>query len=183
MNPSKTRRQIAWLAAQLMYERSESEYYRAKMKAARRVCQGWVKPKDLPSNAEIRDEIQKFSRILEGDSRTDNLRKMRFRALDVMRQRKRQTQTELISETLEDEHAHTDIQAKSWMLRRLIAPHLLSLSPDMRKAIRLYTVKGMNSREISEHMKVSVNTVKSWLRRGLAKLQNDLKIDTLEEIL
>ena len=85
MKPSKTRRQIAWLAAQLMYERSESEYYRAKMKAARRVCQGWVKPKDLPSNAEIRDEIQKMSRIIEGESRTDNLRAMRFRALDVMR--------------------------------------------------------------------------------------------------
>ncbi len=85
MKPSKIRRQIAWLAAQLMYERSESEYYRAKMKAARRVCQGWVKPKDLPSNAEIRDEIQKMSRIIEGESRTDNLREMRFRALAVMR--------------------------------------------------------------------------------------------------
>ena len=85
MQTSKTRRQIAWLAAQLMYQRSETEYYRAKMKAARRVCQGWVKPKDLPSNAEIRDEIQKMSRMFEGESRSDNLREMRFLALDVMK--------------------------------------------------------------------------------------------------
>ena len=58
MNVSKLRRQIAWEAARLMYQRQESEYYRAKQKAARRLCQGWVKPADLPSNAEIRDEVQ-----------------------------------------------------------------------------------------------------------------------------
>lgn len=85
MNRSKTRRQIAWEAARLMYNRQESEYYRAKMKAARRICQGWVKPADLPSNAEIRDEIQTFARLHEGDARTANLRDMRLEALRVMR--------------------------------------------------------------------------------------------------
>ena len=85
MNPSKLRRQIAWEAARLMYDRRESEYYRAKMKAARRVCKGWVKPIDLPSNAEIRDEIQSFARLHEGSHRTDNLREMRLEALRMMR--------------------------------------------------------------------------------------------------
>jgi len=85
MNPSKLRRQITWEAARLMYQRAESEYYRAKMKAARRFCQGWVKPADLPSNAEIRDEIQTFARIHEGDQRTDNLREMRLEALRMMK--------------------------------------------------------------------------------------------------
>ena len=56
MDKSKLRRQIAWEAARLMYQRQESEYYRAKLKAARRMCRGWVKPADLPSNAEIRDQ-------------------------------------------------------------------------------------------------------------------------------
>ena len=55
---SKLRRQIAWEAARLMYQRQESEYFRAKMKAAKRICRGWVKPSDLPGNAEIRDQIQ-----------------------------------------------------------------------------------------------------------------------------
>jgi len=82
---SKLRRQIAWEAARLMYHREEAEYLRAKIKAARRVCKGWVKPADLPSNAEIRDEIQTFARLHEGESRNANLRDMRLEALRIMR--------------------------------------------------------------------------------------------------
>lgn len=81
---SKLRRQIAFAAAQLMYQRQESEYYRAKMKAARQLGQGWVKPANLPSNAEIRDEIQQFARILEGDRGRDQLRAARLAALSLM---------------------------------------------------------------------------------------------------
>jgi hypothetical protein len=85
MNRSKLRRQITWEAARLMYSRQESEYYRAKMKAARLVGQRWVKPADLPSNAEIRDEIQSLARLYEGEGRVDNLREMRLAALAMMR--------------------------------------------------------------------------------------------------
>lgn len=85
MNSSKLRRAIAHEAARLMYERQESEYYQAKQKAARRLCQGWVKPADLPTNAEIRDVVQSFARIHEGSGRLDNLREMRIAALRVMR--------------------------------------------------------------------------------------------------
>ncbi|MFV2066853.1 MAG: HD domain-containing protein [Pirellulales bacterium] len=79
------RRQIAWDAARLMYERSETEYYRAKMKAARRVAIGWVKPADLPSNAEIRDQIELLARMHERDQRDVGLREMRLEALQMMR--------------------------------------------------------------------------------------------------
>jgi predicted HD phosphohydrolase len=85
MNRSKLRRQIAWEAARLMYSRQESEYYTAKMKAARKICKGWVKPVDLPSNVEIRDQIQVLARLYEGDSRNDNLLEMRLAALALMR--------------------------------------------------------------------------------------------------
>ena len=44
-----------------------------------------MKPSDLPSNAEIRDEIQRFAWLYEGDSRLDNLREMRITALRMMR--------------------------------------------------------------------------------------------------
>lgn len=84
MANGKLRQRIAWEAARLMYERSESEYYRAKLKAAGRLGGGRVKPKDLPSNREIRDEIQVFARLFEGDRRLDNLREMRFAALRMM---------------------------------------------------------------------------------------------------
>jgi HD domain len=85
MTKSKLRRQIAWEAARLMYFRQESEYFTAKKKAARQICQGWVKPADLPSNVEIRDQIQLMARMFEGESRTDNLFAMRLAALAMMR--------------------------------------------------------------------------------------------------
>ncbi|MEX0716308.1 MAG: HD domain-containing protein [Planctomycetaceae bacterium] len=85
MPNDKQRRRIVFEAARLMYHRQESEYYRAKMKAARKVCQGWVKPSDLPSNAEIRAEIQRFSWMHEGDDRHARLRDMRIEALRIMR--------------------------------------------------------------------------------------------------
>lgn len=85
MSHGKLRQQIAWEAARLMYERIESEYYRAKLKAAKRMGGGWVKPKDLPSNREIRDEIQVFARLYEGDQRAKDLREMRIEALRLMR--------------------------------------------------------------------------------------------------
>src|SRR5215831_8524106 len=85
MSDVKLRQAIALEAARLMYERVESEYYTAKRKAARRLCRRGVKPEDLPSNAEIREQIQVFARIHEGDKRTQNLREMRLEALRLMR--------------------------------------------------------------------------------------------------
>ena len=85
MSQSKLRRQIAWEAARLMYDRQESEYYTAKVKASKRVCRGWVKPKDLPSNAEIRDQIQQLARTLEGDDNKQQLFEMRIAAVRMMR--------------------------------------------------------------------------------------------------
>jgi len=85
MPNDKLRRQLAWESARLMYTREESEYYRAKLKAARRICSGDVKPRDLPSNREIRDQIQAFARLHEGERRTENLRDMRLEALRLMR--------------------------------------------------------------------------------------------------
>src|SRR3989440_3173441 len=85
MSDSKLRQAIALEAARLMYERTESEYFTAKRKAARRLCRGGVKPSDLPSNAEIRDQIQAIARMHEGDSRKQHLRDMRLAALHLMR--------------------------------------------------------------------------------------------------
>ena len=85
MSHDRLRQQIALEAARLMYERVESEYFTAKRKAAKRLCRKGVKPEDLPSNAEIREQIQLFARIHEGERRTENLRAMRLEALRMMR--------------------------------------------------------------------------------------------------
>jgi hypothetical protein len=81
----KLRQAIALEAARLMYERTESEYYTAKRKAAKRLCRATVTPEELPSNAEIREQIQVFARIHEGEKRTSHLREMRLEALRFMR--------------------------------------------------------------------------------------------------
>ncbi len=85
MSNPKLRQAIALEAARLMYDRVESEYYTAKRKAAKRLCRQRIKPEDLPSNAEIRDQIQLFARLHEGARRTEHLRDMRIEALQLMR--------------------------------------------------------------------------------------------------
>lgn len=86
MSDPRLRRQITLRAAQLMYERLETEYFSAKRKAARELgLDPRFRPRDLPSNAEIRDEIQRLADLLEGDRRRETLREMRLDALRLMR--------------------------------------------------------------------------------------------------
>src|SRR2546426_11408091 len=86
MADARIRKQIAFEAARLMYHRVETEYYTAKRKAARLLrVEHRFKPGDLPSNSEIRDQIQAFARMHEGEKRKDNLRSMRVEALRLMR--------------------------------------------------------------------------------------------------
>src|SRR5690348_15520567 len=86
MADERIRRQIAFLAAQMMYHRTESEYFTAKRKAARQLGVEYRhRPGDLPSNAEIRDQIQAMARMHEGPKRLEHLRDMRVEALRLMR--------------------------------------------------------------------------------------------------
>ncbi len=65
-----------------MYSREVSEYYTAKQKAARRVHKGWIKPADLPTNAEIREQVQMLARLHEGaDGHRERLFQMRMRSV------------------------------------------------------------------------------------------------------
>src|SRR6202051_3749469 len=86
MSDGKLRQAIALEAARLMYERVESEYFTAKMKAAKRLCRDRCKPENLPSNAEIRQLIQSHVFLQEGDKRNQNLKAMRLAGLAMMRQ-------------------------------------------------------------------------------------------------
>ena len=86
MADDRIRRQIAFLAAQLMYHRTESEYFTAKRKAAKQLRVDYKhRPGDLPTNAEIRDQIQGMARMHEGPGRLDRIRDMRIEALRLMR--------------------------------------------------------------------------------------------------
>jgi hypothetical protein len=82
----RVRGQIALLAARMMYAREESEYFTAKRKAARQLGVEYrYHPGDLPSNAEIREQLGALAQLYEGDRRQDNLKAMRLDALRMMR--------------------------------------------------------------------------------------------------
>ncbi|HEX8915488.1 MAG TPA: HD domain-containing protein [Humisphaera sp.] len=86
MADERVRQQIALIAARLMYAREEREYFTAKRKAARQLgVDHRFRPKDLPSNAEIRDQILRLAECYEGDRRRDRLRDMRLAALRMLR--------------------------------------------------------------------------------------------------
>jgi len=85
MTNERIRHQIARMAAQLMYERQETEYFTAKRKAAKMLgIDSRFRPKDLPKNREIRDHVQILACMYEGESRDHNLKAMRLEAFHLM---------------------------------------------------------------------------------------------------
>jgi hypothetical protein len=85
MSNPRLRRQIAHEAARLIFVRRESEYGRAKLAAARRICRGWVRPQNLPTDREVRDEIERITFGHETASPPRQLQELRREALQVMR--------------------------------------------------------------------------------------------------
>lgn len=58
MKPSKTRRQIAWVAASLIRQRPELRRSEARRLVAERLCPSGVRPHDVPTDAEVGAEFQ-----------------------------------------------------------------------------------------------------------------------------
>jgi hypothetical protein len=83
---------IAQLAAQIMYGEGVKQYFTAKRIAAKRLlgqtgARGLrYRPRDLPSNGEIHDELLALAVEIEGERRTRRLFAMRVVALEAMEQ-------------------------------------------------------------------------------------------------
>lgn len=58
---------------------------------------------------------------------------------------------------------------------RRIAAQMESLSPNIRRSVQLAFFHGADYREIAQAMGVPTNTAKSWVRRGLLRLQRGLE--------
>ncbi|MBI2826293.1 MAG: HD domain-containing protein [Planctomycetia bacterium] len=69
----RLRQRIAWEAARLLYRRQESEYFRARLKAAKRVSSEPVRAQDLPTRREIREQIEVFARMCDDERRQQEL--------------------------------------------------------------------------------------------------------------
>ncbi|HEY4312924.1 MAG TPA: HD domain-containing protein [Pirellulales bacterium] len=59
----RLRQRIAWEAARLLYRRQESEFYRARLKAARLLSTDPVPPHEMPSRREIHEQIEALARL------------------------------------------------------------------------------------------------------------------------
>jgi hypothetical protein len=59
----RLRQRIAWEAARLLYRRQESEFYRARLKAARLLSADPVPPHEMPSRREIHEQIEALARL------------------------------------------------------------------------------------------------------------------------
>jgi hypothetical protein len=68
MPVDKLRQQILFEAARLMFQRQEQEYARAKQRAARTLCRQRLRLSQLPTNREIREEIERLSNGYAGVS-------------------------------------------------------------------------------------------------------------------
>ncbi len=83
------REAIAQLAAQIMYGEDVRQYYTAKRLAAKRLLKRdspnhRCRPRDLPSNGEIKQALLELVEDIEGDSRTRRLFAMRVTAIEAM---------------------------------------------------------------------------------------------------
>jgi RNA polymerase sigma-70 factor (ECF subfamily) len=103
---------------------------------------------------------------------------MRNRALDALRARARAPETELIEETVIDPTQKAEARAESFLLSRHLQKAFDRLPDHVSVAVQMNVVEGYSSREIGELFDVSRNTVKTWIRRGLASLRHDLPMSS-----
>jgi len=84
MSDERVRRRVAWEAARLLHTRQESDYARAKRRAARELLQRAPRSAELPRNQEIRRQLHSFAQHYEDRRRTRRLHQMRQEALRLM---------------------------------------------------------------------------------------------------
>ncbi|MBN1395072.1 MAG: HD domain-containing protein [Pirellulales bacterium] len=69
MSSERLRRRVAYEAARLIFTREETQYGRAKIRAARRLTAQGVTPDELPHNREIRRHLRMFDRAAPDEQR------------------------------------------------------------------------------------------------------------------
>jgi len=84
MSDQRMRRRVAWEAARLLHTRAESDYALAKRRAARELLGRAPRPGELPSNREIREQLQAFAQDYEARRRAHRQLQVCREALRVM---------------------------------------------------------------------------------------------------
>ncbi|MBB3221220.1 RNA polymerase sigma factor [Pseudoduganella umbonata] len=107
--------------------------------------------------------------------RNGALSRLRSRRLEQQRTEAAAEAAWLAELAIDDSDASDPIrQAFYDTLRRRLPEALARLEPAQRQSIALTFGQGMPHAELSAHMDAPLGTVKSWLRRGMARLRENL---------
>lgn len=108
---------------------------------------------------------------------------LRNRSVDTLRANARHNPAEHLEEVMEDVNARPTESAEAALLQRLIGPEMDALPEHVATAIRMHVVEGWTSREIGQHFDVPTHTAKSWIRRGLRRMRQNLPANTVNDLL
>lgn len=102
---------------------------------------------------------------------------VRYRAIDKLRQEQRhvaqrphQDSEAEILQSIPGAHTQEDIQ-QQFMLNKQLKKCLDLMNDKFRKSVELAYLYGYSREELAESLDTNVNTIKSWLHRGVAKLK------------
>jgi RNA polymerase sigma-70 factor (ECF subfamily) len=108
---------------------------------------------------------------------------MRNQAIDEWRRVRRSKIDRDVCEQIKDEKAGPDIMTERALFMGTMLAHIDRLPPSMSLVIRQRFLNGKTSQEIADEYALSANTVRSSLRRGLAKLKENLPVDSFDQAL
>lgn len=105
---------------------------------------------------------------------------VRYRAIDKQRQERRHQQRPPseeeadILENVESTHSPEE-ESKRYRLNEQVSACLEELNDKFRQCVELAYLQGFSVQELAQSLDANVNTVKTWMRRGAAKLKTCLE--------
>lgn len=95
---------------------------------------------------------------------------VRYRAIDLIRQRARETPEEALPEERDPQPGALEVLLEN-AAGKALHRCLFALEERQRQVIVLAFVNGMTHAELATHLGVPLGTAKSWIRRGLLALK------------
>ena len=101
---------------------------------------------------------------------------VRNRSLDVMRRTREEPDVDdTLTATLVDESASPQREAEARAEAHTLRACLQELDPEQRQSIALAFYHGLSHSELADHLRRPLGTVKTHIRRGLARLRDCLQ--------
>lgn len=158
-----------------LYSQTGAKLYAVALRILRR--QDWAEEVLQESYVSIWNHIGEYS-AQRSAPMTWMTAIVRNRALDWLRRPNLEQGSDdydLVVEAVADARPGPDAALQSGRDARALADCLDGLSADQRQSITLAYQHGLSHGELARHMQEPLGTVKTWIRRGLAKLKSCLE--------